>query len=209
MARATIHLLRHGEVDNPEGILYGRLPDYHLSALGVRMAERAAEYLRGRDIRALVASPLVRAQETAAPVSDALGLPIETDPRVIEAGNKFEGLKITPSRLLAPSLARHVWNPLRPSWGEPYARQALRMCAAIASLRSRVEGHEAVIVSHQLPIWVTRLRAEGRRLWHDPRRRECSLASITSFDFDGGGLTGVRYCEPAVDLLPGKAVPGA
>lgn len=209
MATTTIHLLRHGEVFNPRGVLYGRLPDYHLSDLGVRMAGRAAEYLQGRDIGAVVASPLIRAQETARPLADALGLDIDSDDRVIEAGNTFEGMKFTPSKLLNPSIARHVWNPLRPSWGEPYADQALRMSAAIASLRARVDGHEAVIVSHQLPIWVSRLRAEGRRLWHDPRRRECSLASVTSFTFDSGRLTDIGYAEPAVDLLPTKAVPGA
>ncbi|GAB3558068.1 histidine phosphatase family protein [Spelaeicoccus albus] len=209
MATATIHLLRHGEVFNPEGVLYGRLPDYHLSDLGARMADRAADYLGGRDIRAVVASPLVRAQETAAPLARALALDIDTDRRVIEAANEFEGLVFTPAKLLDPSIARRVWNPLRPSWGEPYADQALRMCAAIATLRARVEGHEGVIVSHQLPIWVTRLRAEGRRLWHDPRRRECALASVTSLRFDAGRLIGVDYSEPARDLLPDKAVPGA
>jgi broad specificity phosphatase PhoE len=64
-------------------------------------------------------------------------------------------------------------------------------------------GHEAVLVSHQLPIWVARLAAEHRPLWHDPRRRECSLASVTSFEYEDDRLTAVGYSEPAADLLPG------
>jgi broad specificity phosphatase PhoE len=67
-----------------------------------------------------------------------------------------------------------------------------------------VAGHEAVIVSHQLPIWVTRLAVEGRRLWHDPRKRECSLASLTTFTYEDDAIVSVAYSEPAADLLPAK-----
>jgi broad specificity phosphatase PhoE len=59
-----------------------------------------------------------------------------------------------------------------------------------------------VLVSHQLPIWVTRCQVEGRRLWHDPRSRECSLASLTSFTYRGDEIVAVTYSEPARDLLP-------
>ncbi|HUR72927.1 MAG TPA: histidine phosphatase family protein, partial [Sporichthya sp.] len=55
-----VHVVRHGEVFNPEGVLYGRLPGYHLSELGVKMAERIAETFAGADIAALVSSPLER-----------------------------------------------------------------------------------------------------------------------------------------------------
>ena len=58
-------------------------------------------------------------------------------------------------------------------------------------------GHEAVIVSHQLPIWMARCDAEGRRLFHDPRKRECSLASVTTFTYRDGRVTSVSYREPA------------
>lgn len=209
MATATIHLLRHGEVYNPARVLYGRLEGYHLSGLGTAMAERAAASLEGNDIRRVVSSPLIRAQETAAPLAAALGVTIGTDPRVIEPANVFEGMRFTPVKLLRPSVARHVLNPLRPSWGEPYIDQALRMFAAMRSLARSVSGHEGVIVSHQLPIWVARRHAEGSRLWHDPRRRECSLASVTTIDFTDGTPTAVRYREPACDLLPARVVPGA
>jgi broad specificity phosphatase PhoE len=218
MSTTTVHLLRHGEVHNPSGVLYGRLPGYRLSALGHQMAERAAAHFggaRGReraDVVHLVASPLQRAQETAAPLAAAFDLPVATDERVIEAANHFEGLTfgVGAGSLRNPRHWPYLRNPLRPSWGEPYAQQVARMLAAVDDARRAASGHEAVIVSHQLPIWVTRSHLEGRRLWHDPRRRECSLASLTSLRFDGADLVSVEYHEPAADLLPGAAsVPGA
>lgn len=208
----TIHLLRHGEVDNPRGVLYGRLPGYHLSELGRKMADRAAEHLAGRDVVAVLSSPLERAQETAAPVAARFDLEIQTDERLIEAENAFQGLTfgVGDGSLRRPGHWRLLRNPFRPSWGEPYAHQVARMLAAIADTRKQVRGHEAVLVSHQLPIWITRSALEGRRLWHDPRKRQCSLASLSSFTYLGDDLVSISYTEPARDLLPTKrVVPGA
>lgn len=209
--RTVVHVLRHGEVHNPEGVLYGRLPDYHLSDRGRAMADRAAEALAGRDIARVVASPLDRAQETATPIAAVHGLEIVTDPRVIEADNVFEGQRVGVGDgvLRQPRAWRHLWNPFTPSWGEPYVDLAERMTDAIHGARDEARGRETVIVSHQLPIWIARLHAEDKRLWHDPRKRECSLASLTSFEFDGDRLASVAYSEPAADLLPGAKGRGA
>jgi broad specificity phosphatase PhoE len=200
----VVHLMRHGEVHNPEGVLYGRLPDYHLSDLGRQMAERVAEHLAGHDITHVVASPLERAQETAAPIGKAHGLDIAVDERLIEAANVFEGkvFGVGDGALKNPSAWRHLINPFRPSWGEPFVEQAVRMMAALAAARDAARGHEAVAVSHQSPIWTARSFAEKRHLWHDPRKRQCSLASITSFTYEGDELVSIGYSEPARDLLP-------
>ncbi|MDQ3156052.1 MAG: histidine phosphatase family protein [Actinomycetota bacterium] len=202
--RTTIHLMRHGEVHNPEGVLYGRLPDYHLSDLGNQMAERVAEHLTGRDITHLVASPLERAQETAQPSAKALGLEITTDPRVIEAGNQFEGktFGVGDGALKRPQNWYLLRNPFRPSWGEPYVEIAARMQAAIADARDAARGHEALIVSHQLPVWTARMSLEGLRYFHDPRKRQCSLASLTSVTFEDDRFVSLTYSEPAGDLIP-------
>ncbi len=204
MTTTKVHLLRHGEVHNPDGVLYGRLPGYHLSELGHAMARRVAETVADRDITYLVASPLERAQETARPIADKLGLEIVTDDRVIEAANVFEGLTIGVGEgsLRYPRHWKHLRNPFRPSWGEPYADQARRMRAAADDAAAMARGHEALIVSHQLPIWVLRLSVEGRRLWHHPGRRECALASLTTLTYDDGDIVAVGYHEPAADLLP-------
>jgi broad specificity phosphatase PhoE len=203
----VVHLLRHGEVDNPHGILYGRLPGYRLSDIGVKMAERVATTLEGRDIIHLVSSPLERAQQTAQPSADALDLEISTDDRVIEAANVFEGQPFGPGdgALRRPATWRHLYNPLRPSWGEPYRDIVVRMLAALHDARVAASGHEALIVSHQLPIWIVRSFVEGRRLAHDPRRRQCSLASLTTFTYSGGDVVSVAYSEPAADLVPVRA----
>jgi len=206
----TVHLMRHGEVHNPGKILYGRLPGFRLSADGEAMAEKAAAWFAGRDVTLLVSSPLERAQQTAQPLAEAFDLPVTTDDRLIEAGNAFEGLRVGVGDgvLRAP---RHWWklrNPFRPSWGEPYVEIAARMLRAVEAARDTARGHEAVLVSHQLPIWTLRLHVEGRRYAHDPRRRQCGLASVTSLTYTGDRITSVTYAEPAGATDP-DAVPGA
>lgn len=198
-----MHVLRHGEVHNPGRILYGRLPDFHLSELGHQMAKAAVETLAGRDITHLVASPLERAQETAAPFAAEFKLDVAADIRLIESANYFEGKKVSVGDG-AFSNPRHWWvlrDPITPSWGEPYLEIAKRMFAAVQAARVAAEGHEAVCVSHQLPIWTLRRYVERKRLWHDPRRRECGLASLTSFRFEDSKVVGIDYTEPAAHLV--------
>jgi broad specificity phosphatase PhoE len=205
--RTVVHLIRHGEVANPTGVLYGRLPDFHLSELGRAMAERLAQWCDGRDITYLVSSPLERARETMEPIAKRTGLDVAIDERVIEASNLFEGrvFGVGDGALRRPQVWWMLRNPLRPSWGEPYRLIAERMFAAMADAREKAHGHEAVIVSHQLPVWVARLAAEGRRRFmHDPRRRQCSLASVTSFTYRADEIVTVAYNEPARDLLPAR-----
>jgi broad specificity phosphatase PhoE len=202
----VVHLIRHGEVHNPEGVLYGRRDGYHLSDLGRRMAERVAESMADRDITHVRSSPLERAQETATPTAKRLGLDIVTDERVIESTNVFEGKRFAKgsNALLRPSSWRFLWNPLKPSWGEPYKEVVARMMSAVHDARVEATGHEAVIVSHQLPIWITRLHVEHRSFLHDPRRRQCTLCSVTSLHFAGDAITQVSYSEPAGDLIPAQ-----
>ena len=198
MAEITVvHLLRHGEVHNPKHVLYGRLPGYHLSANGRMMADAAADYFEGRPVVAVFASPLERAQETAQPVADRLGLPITADDGLIESVNVLEGKSVSLASLAVNPLNwKYLWNPVTPSWGEPYREVVARVRLVIDRARDAARGQEAVCVSHQLPIWVSRLAAEHRRLWHNPNSRECALGSVTSFSFDGDELTGVSYAVP-------------
>jgi broad specificity phosphatase PhoE len=199
-----VHLLRHGEVNNPQGILYGRSRGFFLSERGQAMADRVAERIGDRDITRIVSSPLERAQQTAAPLAKARGLDVETDERLIESENFFAGkpFSIRDGLLLNPAAWPRLWNPFKPSWGEPYTHIAARMWAAVEDARDEATGHETVLVSHQLPIWVTRLYAERRRFLHDPRRRQCTLCSVTSFEFEGDRLARITYSEPAGDLIP-------
>ncbi len=205
--RTVVHLMRHGEVHNPQGLLYGRLPGYHLSERGVAMAEMVAQSLRDNDVTLVIASPLERAQETAAPIAAVHQLPVHTDVRLIEAGNTFEGKKfgVGDGSLRHPTLWPKLVNPFRPSWGEPYDQIAARMLEVVDIARREAAGHEAVLVSHQSPVWIARLALEHRRLWHDPRKRQCSLASLTSLTYDDERLLAVTFSEPAASLLPGAS----
>ena len=123
---------------------------------------------------------------------------------MIEAANHFEGLRfgVGDGALRRPSTWRYLYNPFRPSWGEPYRDVVVRMLAALYDARRAAAGHEALVVSHQLPIWVVRSYLEGRRLFHDPRRRQCGLASLTSVSYRGEDLVAVTYAQPAADLVP-------
>jgi len=195
----VVHLLRHGEVENPRGLIYGRLPGYHLSEDGRMMAKAAADFLAERDVVAIFTSPLERARETAEPVAERFSLEPVVDERLIEPWNHFEGLVFGVGD---GSLKRleHWWylrDPFSPSWGERYKSVVQRVSAAMADARDAAHGHEVVCVSHQLPIWVTRRNVDGRRLWHHPRNRECALASVTSFTYTGDDITSVTYAEPA------------
>ena len=201
--KTTVHVLRHGEVYNPTKVLYGRLPGFHLSELGKQMAKADAEALAPNDITHVVASPLERAQETAEPMAAQFGLDVATDTRLIESTNFFEGKNVSvgDGSFRNP---RNWWvlrDPVTPSWGEAYLVIAQRMFAALQAARVAAEGHEAVCVSHQLPIWTLRRYVEKKRLWHDPRRRQCGLASLTSFRFSDARVVGIDYSEPAAHLV--------
>lgn len=204
---STVHVIRHGEVENPLKILYGRQPGWRLSERGQSMASTLGEWSEAIDLGALHVSPLQRAQETATPIAAKHNISITTDDRLIEAANIFEGkpFGIGDGVLKHPSAWRHLYNPWKPSWGEPYEEQIARMLAAVFAANKAANGKDAICVSHQLPIWILRSAIEKRRLIHDPRKRECSLASVTSVHFDGDGLiSGLSYSEPAKHLLPAK-----
>ncbi|HVX69604.1 MAG TPA: histidine phosphatase family protein [Mycobacteriales bacterium] len=201
MTTTTVHLVRHGEVDNPTGVLYGRLPGFVLSESGHQMAKVAASALAGRDVTVARSSPLERAVQTIEPIAAEFGLTPTTDDRLLESENFFEGktFGVGDGSLRRPSVWIRLWNPFRPSWGEPYIQVAKRVAAAVADARDAAEGHEAVLVSHQLPIEVGRRYLEGSTLWHRPDRRKCALASITSVVYDGDKIVRIDYQEPAGD----------
>jgi broad specificity phosphatase PhoE len=193
-----LHLVRHGEVHNPGRVLYGRLPGYRLSADGRRMARQAAEYVHGleRPVSALVASPLQRTRESAEPFTELFGIEPIIDERVIEPTNVFEGRRMKRA-LLNPLNWRHLRAPATPSWGEPYAHVIARMTEAMTDAWTRADGGDVVIVSHQLPIWVTHLAIAGEPSKHDPRKRRCALSSVTSFEGGPEAWVEVGYAEPA------------
>ena len=195
----TIHLVRHGRVENPTGVIYGRLPGYHLSEVGRAQAERAADRLAGSPIGVMWASPLERAQETAAIIASRHdALEIVTDERLIESATTLEGVSRT---LLALATSpKHWWslrNPLKPSWGETYAEVRGRMLEAIAEAFDEASGSDVVFVSHQTPVVVAR-SALARR-WGPPwlGGPRCSTGSISTIELREGRAVTASYFVPS------------
>ncbi|MBJ7280719.1 MAG: histidine phosphatase family protein [Rhodoluna sp.] len=203
MPANRIHLVRHGEVYNPNRVLYEQLPNFHLSDKGKLMALAAAQELKSlkAPVKALFSSPLDRAQESAAPFEELFNLEIQTDQRLIEPTNAFKGKKMGVKNL---ALKPHLWwyfrNPARPSWGEPYKSIIARMKEAMVAAAESVSGGDVVLVTHQLPIWITHLVLQNEKLQHDPRKRRCSLSSITTFEYVEGKFVELTYLEPAKNL---------
>lgn len=202
--------MRHGEVFNPDRVLYGRLPGFGLSEIGHEMAQAAADSLAGHPITRLVSSPLQRTVESSQPWAKEFNLDIHLDERIIEPTNRFEGMRVRiPQTVLQPKVWPWLVNPAKPSWGEPFASIAARVQAAMEDHWRQTESGELVMVSHQSPIWIAHLAIEGKRLFHNPGRRRCTLSSITTFVRDGDRFTEIDYREPAAHLLHAAVDAGA
>ncbi len=208
-----LHLVRHGEVENPDGVLYGRLPNFALSERGRQMAEAAALELRAADrsVTQLITSPLLRAQQSAAPIGEALGLDIVTDERLIEPTNFFEGHVNGGGRsaFANPRYWYRLVNPFRPSWGEPYREIANRVRSAMDDAWQATREGDIVMVSHQAVVWAAHRDINGQPLFHNPARRRCALSSITSFERRSGRWHEVDYRSPAAELLADATDVGA
>ena len=202
MSSTIVHLVRHGEVHNPGKVLYGRLPGFHLSSRGFSQAARTAQAFKGHDVVLLAASPLQRAQETAGEIAKVVRLDVGVEPTIIESGNSFEGLRTKGlrSHLWNPKYWPRLRNPLQPSWGEHFEDIAKRMMDAVERARVAAEGHEAILVSHQLPIVTVQRTVLGKRLAHAPWDRECDLASITSVVFKDSEIIDIYYSAPAHEI---------
>lgn len=213
MPAAQLHLVRHGEVFNPDEVLYGRLPNFGLSELGHRMAAAAADDLkaRARPVSTLYTSPLQRARESGAPIAAAFALDPLIDERIIEPTNAFEGrrMKGPGGALRDPRMWRFLYNPWRPAWGEAFRSISARMLAAMGDAWDAADGGDVVMVSHQLPIWMAHRTIVGERLPHDPRKRRCALSSITSFERRDGRFVEVGYSDPGAPLAASALDVGA
>lgn len=190
----TVHLVRHGEVANPKGVIYGRLPGYNLSERGQRQAEAAAERLASEDVAAVWASPLERAQETAAAIAARHSLQMVTDVRLLESGSTFQGISRNVLGLLVDP--RRWWslrNPMRPSWGESFGDIRIRMLDVIQEALADVGGRNVVMVSHQTPVLVARLALAGRRVPPWLGRLPCETGSVSTMVLEGGRVLSASY----------------
>lgn len=199
----TIHLVRHGKVENPKGVIYGRLPGFNLSEVGMAQAAAAARHLEESDVGTVWSSPLERAQETAATVAAAHGLQPVTDRRLIESDTTLEGIGRTIGAFLrSPRYWWRLRNPFAPSWGEAFSEIRARMMAAIEDAVASAEAREVVVVSHQTPIVVARLALAGRFAppWIGLARSPCATGSVSTLALEDGRVVRSEYFAPRVNV---------
>jgi broad specificity phosphatase PhoE len=186
-----LYLVRHGEVENPDRLVYGRLPGFPLSARGRDQIEATSAFLaaRGSSIERAVSSPLARALETAMLIASALGLPApSTDERLVEADSPYDGLP----RGFAPRAYVARWLSAPRKRHEPALEIAARMSAVLSDACG--SSRDVVLVSHQRPIQVVRKALEHTR-W-SPR---CACGSVTTLHLarrDRLSIDSVEYWEP-------------
>ncbi len=218
MPSTTIHFIRHGKVENPDHLLYERLPGFHLSDLGRRMARAAADYAAAdpqlSSVVAVYSSPLDRTRETAGIIIGALNkvrvergeqpLELQTDSRIIEAGNEFRGKRIGYGegalwRNGNWHLVRNLWKP---SWGESYQHIAARVGDFAQEKVREYAGKQIIAVSHESPIWSYRHLLETGHPEHNMVLRHTALASVTSITYDSetGKMLSISYADPAKDV---------
>lgn len=226
MPATTIHFVRHGEVDNPNHVLYERLSGFHLSARGVRMAQATAKYIatvpQMRGITAIYSSPLERTRETAREIENALRNIADSayvkahcdedsaqsqesniilDKRLIEAGNNFRGKRIGygEGALWKNNNWKLVANLWKPSWGESYRSIATRVGDFVREQVRKHPGEQIVAVTHESPIWSYRHLLETGHAEHNMLLRHTALASITSITYDCETLRvlSITYVDPA------------
>lgn len=167
MAR-FVHLVRHGEVSNPDNVVYDSLPGFGLSAFGTLQAKAVSRFLGSQPIIAVWSSPLQRALETAAPIAERCGVPVSVEPDLTEwtllsrwAGCRWDDLE----DVHAGELPAYLDHPVSlPFADESLEALAQRMTQAISSINQRYEVGDVVIVSHQDPIQAARLSFTGRAL---------------------------------------------
>lgn len=206
MQATTIHFVRHGEVENPNHVLYERLPGFHLSNRGLKMARATAKYIatvpQMRGISAIYSSPLERTQETAQQIASALQIgPIILDNRLIEAENNFRGKRIGygEGALWKNNNWKLVSNLWKPSWGESYKSIAARVGDFAREQVKNHPGEQIVAVTHESPIWSYRHLLETGHAEHNMLLRKTALASITSITFDCANMNvlSITYVDPA------------
>lgn len=197
-----LHFVRHGEVHNPDRILYGRLEGFGLSERGREMASRTAGALATRPIARIVSGPLQRAIESAGPIVKHTGVALNIDERLNEGLNQFQGSRLNLRRIVTdPSIWKLFSNPWRPSWGEPYRDIAARMRDVAEDAWNSVDEGEVVLVTHQVAIWILHRSIAGIPLPHMPHERRCSLSSVTTVKKVADKWKEESYREPAADLL--------
>ena len=178
--KRIVYLVRHGDVENPRGVIYGQLPGFGLSEQGRAEARSAGTYLLGRDVGKVIVSPMLRTCQTAEILCDVIKRDFTVDPRLTEIHSPLEGKKWL-NAMLPHNLLR--WARRR----EPDGVVADRL---VAALGDALGGHqrEVVLVSHGGCILVLAHALRDRRVPTWAHLGVCPTGSITTLAIDDSSL---------------------
>ncbi|HZB97032.1 MAG TPA: histidine phosphatase family protein [Candidatus Sulfotelmatobacter sp.] len=218
--QTRLYLVRHCDVHNPRGVLYGHLPGFPLSKKGVRQAQALGEFFEGKPIRKIYTSPLERAVETAQIIASHIGdVPIVTTSELIEAhfGQYLQGIK--PAHILwrKPMWWVHMAFPGLPPDDERVDAMAERVRGPLVRLLDEFPGESGICVSHGDPIQAFWVAADGRpsRALH---RLQCAKGGVLELDYADHTLINISYRanplpakEPAEhgEQIPGETAAGS
>lgn len=196
-------LLRHGQTPMSVDRRYSGRGNPDLTELGRRQADSAATVLGSRtDVDAIVASPLARAQQTAAATAGILGLPVTTVDGLIETDfGDWEGLTFTEAMERHPD-AHKAWRgdtSVAPPNGESFDAVRTRIEATRDQLLTEYAGKTLLVVTHVTPIkMLLQLALDvGPSLLY---RLHLDLASLSIAEFYPDGGASVRLVNDTSHL---------
>ena len=202
---SMLHLIRHGEVDNPDHVVYARLPGFGLSARGRDQAAAAAKYLIRRPILAIWSSPLQRALETAGIIAARFQLPVRIHRELTEwhFADGWAGVAWDELPTERPGqLERYLDSPWDLDFGEETLVQLADRIAGVATeLDRRYPEGDVILVSHQDPVQAGRLRLTGRDL-RDLAVDKPGHATVLSFRRREAWEEAARWDAPDAESFP-------
>jgi len=185
LVSTTIYFVRHGSAENPENIVYGRMPGFHLSESGKKNAAKLADYFADKPIKAIYTSPLERNFETANIIASSLskGVPVSHLYELIEVDAiGWQGLAWDET-FKNDTYERFISNASAPVPGENLSQIAKRMVGVTIELAKKHAGEEIICVSHEFPILVLKLKLQNKRL-ETMRNLDLPTGGIVKFVFD-------------------------
>lgn len=148
-----VYFVRHGEVENPEGIKYGRLPGFPLSEVGRVEVRKTAAELVNKNIEVIYSSPLLRTKQSAELIEAKLKVPLYFDDRLLEFDcGQYQGMSEKEFRERKPWLFG----------GETPQQSGDRIIDFLNFVKSENKYKTIAVVSHEGPIVMAILNLAGK-----------------------------------------------
>lgn len=166
---SKIYIVRHGQIENPDNIIYGFLP-LPLSEEGRATAKRAGQYLKDKNIGIIISSPIARTMETAKIINREISggdLKIEEDSRLreIEWGKVFQGMNEEELKKKYPNeWEEYKKHPSKFGFGETLQTLSERMAEVLQEVVKSHPGKNILLVSHKAPISCLVLKLKDKDL---------------------------------------------